>query len=379
MAYGYNLCLLDGKIKLNKERKGKIKKFVKEGGIVILHNLTPSSPLLSLLPEKISLRSVNINHPKKAVIHTDYTPITYGMSNQIFYWLGKIPPGKPTREPWPPSPEIAEYCVKLSKGSKAEVLLDPPLLVKIPSGKGYFLIDQINWENASGSHKVKAKEYLRILFTNLGVPVKVKLSTSKKRYFSIDISSFCNMGFADEEVGDGKGGWTDQGPTNDLRTIPLGKVNFKGVSFFIIDPQKNNGKSCIVLKSIHSPWGIEKIKGIKVGRKTPFLYFLHASAWTKGGEEMAKYIINYEGGEKIEIPIIGGRNVGEWWRPVSDLPEAKIAWQGINPEAGNIGLWLFTWKNPFPEKKIESIDIESNNKTGILCLVAISGEEGGEK
>jgi hypothetical protein len=371
LASGYNLFFLNGKVKLSKEGERRLKDLVEKGGVVILHHLSPSSPLLSLMPEKISLQPVNIDNPKKAVIHTDYTPITYGMSNQIFYWLRKSPPEG--NRPWPPSPEIADYQVILSEGSKAEVLLDPSLLIKFPSGEGYFLVDQINWENVSGSNKKKAKDYLRNLFTNLGLTIRVRTERAKT-CFPIDISPFCNMGFADEKAGDRKGGWTDQGPKNDLRVVPVGEVKFKGISFSIIDPDKNQGKSCIVLKSEHSPWGIEKIKGVKVGRATPFLYFLQASAYIKSGEEMAKYIINYKGGEKIEIPIIGGKNIGEWWKPVPDLPEAEVAWEGPNPQVGTVGLYLFTWKNPFAEREIETIDIESNNKRSVPCLVAISGE-----
>jgi beta-galactosidase len=246
--------------------------------------------------------------------------------------------------------------------------------VQYPIGQGYFLIDNINWEKTEVGHKTKAETYIKNLFVNLGLLVKVK-EVKEVNCIPIDISQFCNMGFKDEKEGDERGGWTDQG-SNDLRSLPIGGVKFKGISFSIIDPLKNKEKSCIILKSEHSKWGLKEAKGIKVQQKTPYVYFLHSSAWTKSGEEIAKYIINYTGGEKVEIPIIGGKNVDEWWKPVSDILEAEIGWSGPNPSVGEVGLWLFPWKNPKPEKEIESIDIVSNEKvSSILGLVAISVEK----
>ena len=44
--------------------------------------------------------------------------------------------------------------------------------------------------------------------------------------FPVDFSSVANMGFADAAAGDGKGGWTDQGPENDLSMFPTGNQVF---------------------------------------------------------------------------------------------------------------------------------------------------------
>jgi len=41
-------------------------------------------------------------------------------------------------------------------------------------------------------------------------------------YRPVDISAAANSGFVDEVAGDGRGGWTDQGP-NDARELPVGR------------------------------------------------------------------------------------------------------------------------------------------------------------
>lgn len=370
LSSGYNVVLLTGKV--SGQDLENVRRLAAAGATVVLHSLTPESPLLGLLPKGTSLPEVKIDHPRKAVIHTDYAPLTWGMSNQFFYWLGPPPDAGATVAPWGPSPEIAGFAVKVPDAAGARALLNPALLLEVPAGKGRFLVDQVRWDSAEGNHRVKAMEYVRVLFANLGVPVKAKAEKPKKCE-SVDIARFCNMGFADETAGDGKGGWTDQG-SNDLRAVPVGRVMLRGVSFNIIDPGANQGRSCIVLKSLHSKWGIERAAGIEVKCKARALHFLHASAWTRGGEEMARYIVRYEDGTEQAIPIVGKKNIGEWWRPMIDLPQAAVAWSGPNPEAGRAGLYAFPWKNPSPDKTIATIDIESANGKSMPCLVAISAE-----
>jgi len=71
--------------------------------------------------------------------------------------------------------------------------------------------------------------------------------TIKQNFTPLDLSKAANMGFADEIAGDGKGGWTDQGSLNDLREFTLRGLNkLQYVDFYIIDPEENDGKSCIV-------------------------------------------------------------------------------------------------------------------------------------
>ena len=49
------------------------------------------------------------------------------------------------------------------------------------------------------------------------------------------------MGFADSVANDRKGGWTDQGPDNDLRIFPVGRHCYGPAVFDVIDPSTNNG------------------------------------------------------------------------------------------------------------------------------------------
>lgn len=73
-----------------------------------------------------------------------------------------------------------------------------------------------------------------------------------------DFSTLANMGFADETEGDGKGGWSDQGPENDGSGFDFKKNAYANVPFKIIDPAKNQGKSILVFHSTHFPNGLKE-------------------------------------------------------------------------------------------------------------------------
>jgi beta-galactosidase GanA len=187
-------------------------------------------------------------------------------------------------------------------------------------------------------------------------------------FFFIDLRSHCNMGFTDEMADDRKGGWTDQG-ASDLREFPVGIREFGGVSFEVIDPAGNGGRSCIMLRGSAKPYFPAEAAGIKVGKKLKFLYFLHSGAW--GGGD-AKYVVHFGDGTKAEKELVSGRNIGDWTSP-GDLPEARIAWVGQNPSNSQVGVWLMTWENPHPEKIIKTIDFISKGTGGINGLIAITG------
>ena len=86
-----------------------------------------------------------------------------------------------------------------------------------------------------GSGKIKESK-LALSFRI--IPVKLQ---------PVNLKKTANMDFADEAPGDGKGGWTDQGPENDLRKLKPGTVRTGALSFEVLDPAKNGGRAALVL------------------------------------------------------------------------------------------------------------------------------------
>ncbi|MCD6351632.1 MAG: beta-galactosidase, partial [Armatimonadetes bacterium] len=192
-------------------------------------------------------------------------------------------------------------------------------------------------------------------------------------YRPVDLRAVANAGFADEQAGDGRGGWTDQGP-NDAREIPLGRQVFRGVPFEIIGPAHNDGRACVVLRGRAWPKKPAAIE-FTVGEKCDVLYFLHAGAWLgKAGQRVATYVITYSDGRTVSVPIRAGHEEVDWWRP-RDTKESAVGWEGKNAETDHLGLSLFPWRNPRPEVTVEKVRAEASGK-GQLLLVAVTAGDG---
>lgn len=138
----------------------------------------------------------------------------------------------------------------------------------------------------------------------------------------LDLSAHVNMGLADEFAGDGKGGWTDEGPFNDLRMVSPGKQVWLGVPFILPGTGERN-KSVVTFKGRTFPSGPESIM-VDTGalKRTRALVFAYAAGWPKG--KLAEYVVRYADGQEIVLPVIDGQNVGNWWSDQKDGEESRV-------------------------------------------------------
>ncbi|MBR0460178.1 MAG: hypothetical protein IJJ26_13160, partial [Victivallales bacterium] len=187
---------------------------------------------------------------------------------------------------------------------------------------------------------------------------------------TIDLRAAANMSFKDDIEGDQKGGWTDQGPENDLRMLPVGKQRFSGTEFDIIDPAKNNGKSCLVLKGgerKYMPQMLETpVKGNVHGK---WLFLLHARAWTEGGDELGTVTLTYTDGTTSKITPMRGIDAGNWWNP-GIVREGQLVWSGTNASAP-VGLYRSNFA--IEDKPIQHIRFESAGNSLWLVVAATVG------
>lgn len=191
---------------------------------------------------------------------------------------------------------------------------------------------------------------------------------------AVELSGVVNMGFRDEIAGDGRGGWFDQGE-NDFARMPLGAVSGAGVPFTVIDPAANGGRSALILSGRPRPSFPAAAKDIPVNGKVAAFYFLHACGWDPPrGERVMSYIVRYDDGTDIEIPVRSGIEIGGWWGTAAP-EQAKIAVESFNAVHDRISLQCFRWRNPAPEKTVRSIDIVSAGGSGVPAVVAITAEE----
>lgn len=170
--------------------------------------------------------------------------------------------------------------------------------------------------------------------------IELQIRVSSPQAAKLDLTKVFNMGFRDEKLNDGKGGWTDQGPSNDLSMMKPGKFAALGVDFDIVDPARNGGRSCLVLSSGQKKFPAEKsVQPGNLAGGLRYLYLLHASAWTPAaGNPVGTICAEYAGGVKKDFPVLASRDVGNWWQPFS-FPNGALAWTGENKES-YVGLYL---------------------------------------
>jgi hypothetical protein len=164
---------------------------------------------------------------------------------------------------------------------------------------------------------------------------------------------------------------------NNLANLPTGKQTFAETKFKI-------GEGLLQLGSSNVPDKPDKIEGIKVGRTFKKLQFLHACGHNAPDDTViAKYVINYEDDTTAEAEVAYGKHVVDWWSyPDQKAPtEGKVAWEGENEPAkefnAKIKLYLMTWENPHPKKKVKTIDFVTTAKDAGAApfCVAITAED----
>lgn len=228
---------------------------------------------------------------------------------------------------------------------------------------------------------------LSLLFIN------VSQAFAAIRYVPVDISSYCTHSFSDDKAGDKQGGWTDQGSGVDLSMFPTGECVYDGIPFKVIDSRQNSGKSCILLNI--DGFAPKIAKGIAVGAAdVKRIHFLQISCYNSGAD-VGKYVVNYRySGEEykkrlkavsmgyqrsdtltypLDIPLITGVNICDWYNPAKDAQNAKIVWRGAN-SSFPIGILHYAWDNPNISSYIDTIDFhapETNNSVPVLIAMTL--------
>jgi hypothetical protein len=141
------------------------------------------------------------------------------------------------------------------------------------------------------------------------------------------------------------------------------------------------GNACFILKNKYRPsQDLPDAGKVALPGEADVLAFLHSGGWISANTLQATYIIHYADGTKVEIPVIGGKNILDWTQPPARadeiaydpalgliLPATTVA----SPQFVHVTVWMTLWKNPYPEKQIASLEVKGAN-AGIPGLIAVS-------
>lgn len=209
---------------------------------------------------------------------------------------------------------------------------------------------------------------------------QVATEIGSSRLHPVDLSNFVNMATADPIQGDGKGGWTDEGPNNDARMITPGKHTWFGVPF-VMPGKTINDPSVITLKGMTFNSGPTSVGPIPINQqRVRGLFFAHAANWMAGkiNEVPVIYTVQYEDATSVEIPMRGGREINNWWfRPTEDEDSRSIQFVHPDPitrKSPARYLRVVYWENPNTNSPIKSISLRCNDekKTYVLCGITVA-------
>ncbi len=187
-------------------------------------------------------------------------------------------------------------------------------------------------------------------------------------YTTISLESVANRNFKDDVAGDGKGGWSDQGE-NSVYGFPLGRRKFKGIPFHI---SQSDGKQCLVMRG-QNDQNLPTSAEVMVDEKGKTVYFMHAIAWA--APVVGTYTVNYANGGSHDITVRNKLEVFDFWSPGASETARQI-WSGSNPQKEGIGLTVFAWENPKPDKVIESITIQTPGDKAYVMVCGITLSNG---
>src|SRR5262249_55090331 len=122
-----------------------------------------------------------------------------------------------------------------------------------------------------------------------------------------------------------------------------------------------------------------------VGRTFARLYILHATGFqAPEGTVIGSYTVRYADKSKLVIEVVYGKDVRDWWNSedAKGVSRGKLVWQeqnkavkGLERQGCKIRLFMTTWTNPHPKKKVVAIDYATDGKTKAapFCVALTAG------
>ncbi|MFH0965837.1 MAG: LamG-like jellyroll fold domain-containing protein [Planctomycetota bacterium] len=244
-----------------------------------------------------------------------------------------------------------------------ESCLQPAGLARFKMGQGSVVMDQLLWEEACPRVEDKGCRILSTLATNLGLRIVGKERPSESwRYKPIQIETYCNRALSKLTAMPDRPPLLGPGD-NDLRELPVGAHSFAGVEMRVRD-------HAIVLGGRESDPEPGVSPAIPIDDVVDKLVFLHTAVGSGTGE-IGRYVIKYGWGKPETVPIVMGDNIADWRQNPRDLPHAKVAWTGKNPEHDPVSVYLTEW-TPTRTEPIRSVTVESDTSGPKIILLALS-------
>jgi hypothetical protein len=358
------------------------------GATLIVHGARPEHGefLSALAGTAVKLIAQPFGMWEGRAYRNGYTWLTPGLSQVDLYWKrydGSEGGGSQAEDRSLKIEDVIHYSALAADASEH---IFPGGLVEIPVGRGRLILDQVRWETPHQQLGKLSARVVSAMMTGLGVTIApyapARELPSQIAYKPIELTAWANRGLADEIAGDGKGGWSDEGPDCDLRSFPTGQRQFGGVPFSVGPPPR----SVIVLKSDSRPFPQRMPAGvtIPIGSRVEGLCFLHGVTYATDGEEAGRYQVEYADGRVHDILLVAGENIRDWTSPPALLPQEKgtqsrIAWTGTTKAHPVVCVFQMLWVNPNPETPVRAVRFANPKRKACPILIALTAVVPDEK
>jgi len=204
----------------------------------------------------------------------------------------------------------------------------------------------------------------------------VSVIATPEDYMFVDLSPYVNENWYDHSYS-----------PDELQTDTTLYSIYTGTPFKIFT---NDDKYRIVLNGDWGGYGTDKPSVVSINFQddaSAIHFFGHCHVGTPTTEIHAKYVIHYEDSSSIEIPLNGDPGSLDysiddwccnWWN--KNLTKVVVAWDGTT------GIWSgspsvpaknplfreFVWQNPYPDKKITTIDFIDTGTVQCPQLLAMT-------
>ncbi|MFC5579326.1 protein kinase [Lysobacter niabensis] len=147
----------------------------------------------------------------------------------------------------------------------------------------------------------------------------------------------------------------------DLGQVPVGPQRLLGVDYDV--------RGMIYLSAESFGDDLPPRRGnIRVGQHAAALHVLATSqgrSQTRRPVELARIVLNYSDGSRARLPLAWSREFAASWDDPNDFPQPQLAWFRT-PDYGwggdGTSLFVMRLRNPYPERRIESLDLETTQE-----------------
>lgn len=117
------------------------------------------------------------------------------------------------------------------------------------------------------------------------------------------------------------------------------------------------------------------VKGLKVSLTgVEKIHFFDGAEWSTNQEMVARYVVHYQDGTSLVIPVVDWMTSSDLLRGTRQLGRYETIWSGANANKETRFLYRSSWVNPYPEKLITSLDIEAYDDALIIWAITLEGD-----